>query len=446
MLGTPAQAGVSISGHPTKNMDCVAGVCTPTAPNSVLNVGDLAGMLAVGDVKVIADTAAKDIRFAASLSWTSSNRLTLESYRSIVFQRPVSVVGKGALTLITHEGDSSGDFWFERNGQVEFWDLNSSLTINGQPYTLVKSIRQLAMAVTADPSASYALSKNYDASKDGAYARSPVPALSGGFEGLGNVFSNITINSTDSDAQIGLFEAVGGLVHNAAVANIAITAQGTNNYIGGLAGAGDNVVHSSASGSISGSGYLGGLLGLGGSSISYSQASVNLTSSGGSVGGLVGDLYGTGIFDCFATGAVTGGDGAVAGGLVGLQEEGFIVNSYATGRVQAGANAVVGGLVGVKVSYAFESYSTGSVSGGTGTPVGGFAGTDYQACCNSYDYWDKETSGTGKGTGYGNERYVVGLKTGRFKSAIPEGFDPAFWKESPGINDGYPYLISNAPK
>jgi hypothetical protein len=139
-----AQAAVVISTAATQNMNCSAGVCTPTAKKAVLNVTDLAGMLASSDVKVVADKSAKDIDFDAPLSWTSTSRLTLDSYRSIVFQQPVSVTGTGALTITINDGGSGGDFSFEKKGHIEFWDLKSSLVTNGAALTLVKSVKQLA--------------------------------------------------------------------------------------------------------------------------------------------------------------------------------------------------------------------------------------------------------------------------------------------------------------
>ena len=41
LVGTSACATVAISSDPTQNMNCVSGVCTPTATNAVLNVRDL---------------------------------------------------------------------------------------------------------------------------------------------------------------------------------------------------------------------------------------------------------------------------------------------------------------------------------------------------------------------------------------------------------------------
>ena len=48
----PAFAAIEISSAPTQNMSCSAGVCAPTGQNPVLNVSDLAAMLASSDVVV----------------------------------------------------------------------------------------------------------------------------------------------------------------------------------------------------------------------------------------------------------------------------------------------------------------------------------------------------------------------------------------------------------
>ena len=119
-VATAAQAAVTISTRATSNMTCTGGVCTPTAPKANLNVTDLANMLAAGNVTVKSDSAANDIDFKAPLSWTSTSRLTLDSYHSIVFQQPVTVAGIGALTIATNDGGSNGDFSFAGNGHIEF--------------------------------------------------------------------------------------------------------------------------------------------------------------------------------------------------------------------------------------------------------------------------------------------------------------------------------------
>ena len=81
LAGTAARADVTISKKPTQNMSCVAGVCSPTASNAVLNVNDLTDMLASGDVKVTTGSGATNILVKDTLGWTSTSRLTLDAIR-----------------------------------------------------------------------------------------------------------------------------------------------------------------------------------------------------------------------------------------------------------------------------------------------------------------------------------------------------------------------------
>ena len=69
-----AQAALEISAKATSNVTCSAGVCTPTAKKAVLNVGDLANMLADGDITVQSGSVAQDIEIDDGLSWTSAHR------------------------------------------------------------------------------------------------------------------------------------------------------------------------------------------------------------------------------------------------------------------------------------------------------------------------------------------------------------------------------------
>ena len=443
-----AEAVVTITNKSTKNMTCSAGVCTPTAPKANLKVTELADMLASGDVKIIADSAAEDIRFAAPLSWTSTSRLTLDAYESITIEQALIVAGKGALTIIAEDGGSSGDYWFPANGHVEFWDAKSKLSINGVNYKIVKGLGQLALAVNKNPAGAYALSKSYDATKDGVYARSPVEtAFYGNFEGLGNTISNVTIDDAENNAHIGLFSSVSH-VRNLNVTDIKITAHGTNNTIGGLAGSAGTIRYSGARGSISGSGTIGGLVGTGPGTFRSSYADVDITIASGIAGGLVGHPYTEGdstISGSYATGAVSGGDDTRVGGLVGWQEQGFIIFSYATGPVTGGANSDVGGLIGISSDLVAVTYSIGAVNGGTGSHVGGLMGGGYYIPYGD-NYWDVDTSGTKQGTGGGNVGGVTGLTTQQFKSGLPEGFEQGGWAQKKTINNGYPYLLVNPPR
>lgn len=107
------------------------------------------------------------------------------------------------------------------------------------------------------------------------------------------------------------------------------------------------------------------------------------------VGGLVGCNFGT-INNAYATGNVTGSDSV--GGLVGACDGGVnaISNAYATGNV-TGDNSV-GGLVGDKwFSTISNAYATGTVTG-YGFEPGGLVGhSDGTPVVNSY--WNTQTTG-----------------------------------------------------
>jgi hypothetical protein len=89
------------------------------------------------------------------------------------------------------------------------------------------------------------------------------------------------------------------------------------------------------------------------------------------VGGLVGFNLGT-ITNSYATGSVSGTNNV--GGLVGYTYRGSIADSYATGTVTS--PGIAGGLIGQAESYTTieNSYATGLVSGGT--TQGGLLGVD----------------------------------------------------------------------
>src|ERR1700733_3072872 len=196
VAASAANAAVTISTAATSNMSCVSGVCTPTAADAVLNVGDLTSMLASGNVRLAAAGEPVDVDIAAPLSWVSTNTLTLDSYHSINVQQPVAITGGGGLAIITNDGGTDGEFAFAPATNVAIWSPSSSLTINGTAYTLVDDIATLASDVTANPSGSYALAGNYNAAPDGTYSKSPVSTnFAGSFQGLGNTISNLTISN-----------------------------------------------------------------------------------------------------------------------------------------------------------------------------------------------------------------------------------------------------------
>jgi hypothetical protein len=473
IAATAAHAAVEISTKPTANMICSGGVCTPTAKKAVLNVNDLAGMLAGGDVTVESTGKNQDIEIDAALSWTSSQALTLDSQRSIAFDAPVVVAGSGALTIVTHDSIQPGDYYFSKRGHVEFWDLNSDLGINRNHYVLVKTIKDLARDIHRDSTGFYALAKSID-TKGHVYGDSPIrDYFYGVFEGLGNTIANLNISSNRTKANVGLFVFLGAgepppvtTIRDVGLVNATVAGIGSEQNVGALVGTSQSVITNCyATGTLSANNAAsaGGLVGyVDAATIQNSFAAVSVsTMGGGAVGGLVGEIEGFDdkfgfVKNSYASGAVVGGDKASVGGLMGTSLAATVLNSYATGSATGGSTARVGGLVGnildgadhafSKISF---SYSTGAVSGGSGATIGGLIGFDVADAQNTDDYWNLDTSGVSDPShGAGNipnDPGVTGLSDAQLKSGLPDGFDSSIWKQSAGLNGGYPYLIANPP-
>jgi hypothetical protein len=455
-----AHAALTISGGTTKNVSCVSGVCTATAATAVLNKNDLETMLASSNVQIVPGSAAMNIVVNTSVTWTSGFGLTFDAYQSIAFDEPVTVNGAGALTILTDDGGSGGDYTFGPKGKVTFLSTSNSLTINGTDFTLLGSMSDV-QAINTNLTGNYALANFLNASG----VKNWVPlgtdgmghflneGFEGTFEGLGHTINNLTVNLGKYD-YAGLFGYAGGPIRDVGIVGGAVNG---NKYVGGLVGSGANIVHSYSTAIVGGSSSLivGGLAGYKGNggiiSDSYATGAVSGISQ---VGGLVGQNNGT-ISESFATGTVTAtgqndnDTDPSAGGLVGFHHtpQALIENSYATGAVPGPANDR-GGLVGMSktedVAIA-NSYATGPVGNG-GSEVGGFMGCE--AGGNFSDnYWDTQTSGQNQGNGcYGGEvNGIAGLTTAQFQSGLPAGFDPTIWAENPSINGGFPYLIANPP-
>ena len=466
---SPAFAALQISSGQTMNVDCSGGVCSATSTDAVLNVGELANMLSSSDVTVASGNLARVIEIDASVSWTSTKRLVLDSYYSIAFNKPVVVAGTGALTITTNDGGQGGDFRFFKKGHVEFWDLDSNLVVNGQSYILENKLKHLVSDIRHAPHSNYALAKNIGAGMR-LYTESPVGAVSGILEGLGNKISGLKITSSVDRATVAF---VGQLtsqatLHNIGVVDVSVSGSGVEQCAGALVGVNEGTVANVyATGEIIATGAqstVGGLV-CSNQFGTVTRSESDVTISGGSdatVGGLAGLSLGFDnsdgfVMESYARGAATGGANAMVGGLVGNNWGGSIWNSYATGRVTGGASAAVGGLVGGNLDNPGEgsipvvnsSYSTGVVTGGTSATVGGLIGQDAADSQITSAYWDLDASGINdphQGAGnIADDPGITGLTTEQFKSGLPAGFSPAIWKEKANINNGYPYLIDLPP-
>lgn len=383
------------------NMACSATLCKPQGPgDAVLNAGDLQNLLAASSVEVTTRGAhgvqADDIVVAAPLGWASASVLTLDANHNLTIDQPITVMGTAGLSL--NYNPKHSDLTFGSAGNVTYWDTASTLTIDNVAYALVSDIATLARKAKKNPLGAYALARSYDASQDGAYRATPIPAFSGTFEGLGNAISNLTIADTQSVA-VGLFgrDANGGpLLRDIGLPNASVTGAADNAFIGALVGNTTGaIVGSYSTGSISGSGKDDQAGGLGGSIgvalRSYSAASVSIAGGTGSgAGGLAGSaVY---IEGSHATGAVSIASGGYdVGGLAGAvssDRDYSIVDSYATGSVTTNADGsagAVGGLAGNCCGIAggiLRSFATGDVREGMG--IGGLLGNGSVPIVDSY--------------------------------------------------------------
>jgi len=262
--------------------------------------------------------------------------------------------------------------------------------------------------------------------------------FTGVLDGNGHAISHLTIVG---QRYLGFF---GRLDSAASVANLgleAVEVNATGNWdVGGLAGGNlGRITQCYSSGSVSGTDYVGGLVGYNspGASIAASYAR-GMVSGDRNVGGLVGRNYGT-ITSSYSTGTVSGDQ--YVGGLVGFNDHfSSIVSSYSTGAVRGDRN--VGGLVGHNLEGSVtQCYSTGAVSG-TGGTVGGLVGSG-RGDCVSASFWDIQTSGRAASAG---GRGLTTLEMQDINTFLDGGWDFVdevlngtcdYWEISPG---GYPQL------
>jgi Peptidase family M23 len=332
----------------------------------------------------------------------------------------------------------------------------------------IKSLPELR-DVARNPSGSYCLTADIDASATSGSPFVPIGTSSnpftGTFDGNGHVIDKLTIGGA------GLFASVSssGIVRNVGITNGAMSIS-INGGIGGLlVGAnGGDVSNCFATGTITNTVSFvptaGGLIGTNNGRVTNSHASVAIQGDAVGIsgfGGFVGLNTGS-IIQSYATGEVTGG-GNSSGGFAGTNS-GTITQSYATGNVTTLASA--GGFVGRNTATISQSYSTGSVTGYNGS-AGGFAGANFSGSISqSYstglvnnglgfvafdfqnqglftsNYWDVQTSGQSHD---GAPNGTKGLTTTQLRAGLPSGFDPSVWGIYPsdialGLTGTYPYL------
>ena len=178
----------------------------------------------------------------------------------------------------------------------------------------------------------------------------------GTFDGGGHTIKGLTV--TTNDQFVGLFGSIGyaGTVKNVMMEDVQITSNRSSGFAGGVAGYSDGTIENcSVSGSVSGTVYVGGVVGaqLGGSITGCSSsATVKGTVD---VGGVAGQTNSSATLTaCYATGNVTleiaPKKNIAGGGLVGMNAGSSLLACYATGNVTSTGSSTgyvhIGGLLG----------------------------------------------------------------------------------------------------
>jgi hypothetical protein len=349
-----------------------------------------------------------DIAIDAPISWSTKAAFTIVSNNDIAFDKSINVTGAGTMSFQSYANSGYGEWHFADGSSLNFGTKNNGAKLNIETidYTLIYTVGQL-QNINKNLGGSYALAQSIDASSasswipigtdgDGNLISTPISDGSeygffGNFDGLGHTIDNLSINLPNVN-DVGLF----GYTTISVVRDV------------GMVG-----------GTIVGGGNVGALIGddddLYTQPIEYVFSTSKVEGTGNAVGGLIGLAAGdTQIDNAYATGKVSGS--ADVGGLVG-QNATLITNSYATGAVDG--ESQVGGLVGGitadgTVSYSFAS---GAVTGPATT--GGLIG-EYGDSVVTDGYWDTQTTGqstSAGGQGLTTKQLEQALPAG-FSSAV----------------------------
>ncbi len=324
--------------------------------NSGINNVGLFGVIGasgyIGDVTMTAESVTGD-NYVGGLAGSNSG-----------------TVSQSSISGTVNGGGYTGGLVGTNSGTIEFSSMSGSVTGTEYAGGLVGASSGLVA---------------YDSSKGSVGGSDYVGGLAG--------YSADTVNTSSSSDTVMGSEYLGGLIgenNGAAIEQSYATGKvtGTDNLGGlvGLAEGGGSITGSYAKGNVSGLDLLGGLVGNdmdttiatshAGGTVTSNQISGSDTDAGGLVGEyvLVNSASGA-ITSSYATGAVTAG-GLYDGGLVGYNEAN-ITSSYATGEVQpfnSGGSSFAGGLAGFNEGIISSSHAYGTVIGTTS--VGGLVGGD----------------------------------------------------------------------
>lgn len=282
--------------------------------------------------------------------------------------------------------------------------------------------------------------------------------FSGTFDGNGYKVKNLSLRiEFDAKCYVGLFGVLSGTVKNLGLqqANIEatkiVTDQFINGYTGGICGraeTGSTISDCSFSGTLTGSGYTGGIAGFSGGTVTKCHNGGTVSGSNRETGGIVGWLHNSGCVSiCKNTGSVVQKNSSYAGAIVGGINMPCTINDcYNAGSVTSDSHA--GGIVGFMPQGTLKNcYNVGTVTASTsaGGIIGSFvAGIDLNPTLATIEncYYPNSFS-TGIGSGSKGEKFCTKYTDEQMKQqASYAGFDfDSVWIMG---SSSYPYPILRA--
>lgn len=389
-----------------------------------------AAITASGDAAGLTLTAGQDVNVNAGVTLSGNHAaMAVNHGRNYNIRTKASYAGTelNAQGIPVAKQDSSGGVY----GSVTLSGSGSSLKLNDQDYTLIRSMDDLA--AISGVNGFYALAKNLDAadwSSAHMGAATVVESLSGVLTGLGHTVSNLTILASGTPNNLtGTGSWSLGLIGKAykptTVRDIGIVnadisvADTTVSAAGGILAANfeGNIYNTYSSGNLkvrSGGGLVAGFA-FGTIANAYSTANIVAV---GSAGGLIGRATAAQIEHVHATGNITlpgelSSEGSSAGGLVGGATRSNIASAYAAGSVEGtDLSTSLGGLVGnmqtqsaVPISVK-DSFATGNVTGGK--MLGGLIGQISATASGETPVTIKNSYATGNVTAHYPQKDAVG--------------------------------------
>jgi filamentous hemagglutinin family protein len=332
------------------------GDITGSVLSGLLNSNDITIQTTTGtnDANNLYGTAGTngDIFINDAISWIQPTKLTLNAIRNININQSITATStNGSLALLYGQGAANAGNTASVNMQspinLKAGD-NFSMKLGNDPVaaTQYKVITDLGLAgsitgtdlqgINGNIAGNYVLGSNIDATAtstwnaNGASFDGFAPigdgyttSFSGSFNGLGHTITGLTINRTGA-SYIGLF---GATADSAVLSNIGLvggTVTGTN-FVGSLVGRNrGSISNSYTTSNVAGNDYIGALAGGSYGSVNKTYATASVTGNS-MVGGLLGFNFGS-VSNSYASGKVIAADSP--GGLVGYNFSGSVSNSY----------------------------------------------------------------------------------------------------------------------